>query len=78
MKFSLISFSYVDLRNREIDFIENVFENNQEYLIINVTENVQIQNNIFGVKMNSASVTEMDFEMGIICLSFLDALCLLG
>ena len=61
----LILFSYIDLRKKEIDFIENAFENNQEYLIINVTENMQIQNNIFGVMLQSISVGEMDFEIGI-------------
>ena len=62
---ALILFSYLDYREKRIDFIENAFINNKNYISINVTENTVLKNNIFGLYLDYVNRQEMDFLSGI-------------
>ena len=62
---ALILFSYLDNKIKNIDFIENTFVSNKANIIINITENAQLQNNIFGLYLERISRREMHFLDGI-------------
>ena len=49
----LIKFSYSYKKNKEenIDFIEYAFNNNIDHVIIDLIENIEIENNIFGFSL---------------------------
>ena len=50
---ALIIFSYVNKPNIEIDFIDYIFTYNKNHLIIDLAENIKIENNIFGLQIDS-------------------------
>ena len=56
----LIKFSYSYKKNNEenIDFIEYAFNNNIDYVIIDLMENIVIENNIFGLSLSRIYIEE--------------------
>ena len=52
----LFIFSYPNITSKNIDFVEEAFNNNGKFLILNVTENCIINNNIFGYKISSIKI----------------------
>ena len=66
----LIKFSYTYKKNNEenIDFIEYAFNNNVDYVIIDLIENIEIENNIFGLSLDRIFIEneiQWNFEDGI-------------
>ena len=59
----LIKFSYSYKKNNEeyIDFIEYAFNNNIDHVIIDLNENIEIENNIFGLALQRI-ITENEIE----------------
>ena len=49
-------FSYPNITSKNIDFVEEAFNNNGKFLILNVTENCKLNNNIFGYKITSIKI----------------------
>ena len=62
----LIMFSFINITNFDIDFIEYAFNNNRNYLIVNFTELFNIENNIFGYYF-SYGMYSMELLEGITC-----------
>ena len=50
---ALIIFSYVNKSNLEIDLIDYIFTYNKNYIIIDLEENIKIENNIFGIQVET-------------------------
>ena len=63
---ALIFLSYINRTyENNIDFIEYVFNNNKNYIIINFTENFKLENNIFGYYMSNIIIFDYIEEDGI-------------
>ena len=64
---ALIFLSYPNntKNNIEINFIEYAFDNNKNYMMVNLTENFIIENNIFGYNFSEVRVIECTLENGI-------------
>ena len=61
-----ILFSYPNISfPKEFDFIEYAFNNNKNYIILDLMENVKIENNIFGYKISSILAGYDDFIKGV-------------
>ena len=54
----LIFLSYINYTNINIDFIKYAYNNNKNYYIFNVKENIKIDNNIFGYKLGLVVIYE--------------------
>ena len=54
----LININYPNINNRNIDFIEIAFENNKKYILFNLTENVSVDNNLFGYNPTNIEINE--------------------
>ena len=66
----LIKFSYLYKKNNEenIDFIEYAFNNNIDHVIIDLIENIEIENNIFGFALDRIIIDDeihWNFDDGI-------------
>ena len=64
----LIFFSYINYNNQQrvdFDFIEYAFKYNRNYILVNFTENITIENNIFGYSFTEVSVSYYEYNENI-------------
>ena len=55
----IVLFSYPKISSSKIDFAEKAFNNNGKFIIVNVTENCIINNNIFGYKITTVVIQKI-------------------
>ena len=54
----IININYPNINNRNIDFIEIAFETNKKYILFNLTQNISIDNNLFGFNPTNIEILD--------------------
>ena len=60
----LIDINFPNINNRKIDFIEMAFKNNKKYILVNLTENFSINNNLFGFNPSNIDIFDLSLWYG--------------